>query len=407
MHPKELSINDFTYLLPEERIARYPLEQRDASKLLLYRQGSISDTVFGKLADHLPVDSLLVFNNSKVVEARMLFRKESGGTIEIFALEPHESYPDISSAMQAKGHVLYKCLVGGAGKWKRGVVLQKQLVFADTTVNIEARITERRDDCFVISWNWEPPELSFAEILHIAGRIPIPPYLHRDAEDSDLERYQTVYAKQDGSVAAPTAGLHFTEAVLGQLKAKNIRQAFTTLHVGAGTFMPVKSSTMRAHAMHAEFLEVSARLIQQLVDEETIIPVGTTSLRTIESLYWMGLKCYYDPSITPEDLAISQWEVYDVWLEKAIDKKIALQALLAWMDLHKMETLFSKTEIIIAPGYAFQVAKGLITNFHQPSSTLLLLVAALVGDDWKKIYAYALENDFRFLSYGDSSLLLP
>jgi S-adenosylmethionine:tRNA ribosyltransferase-isomerase len=407
MHPKELRIEDFTYELPHERIAQFPLAGRDSSQLLLYNAGEISQTSFGNIVDFLPENSLLVFNNSKVVEARLLFQKASGGVIEIFALEPHEQYADITVAMNTTGSILYKCLVGGASKWKHGMVLQKQVAHAAGSILLQATIKERRPDCFVIELSWAPAELSFAAILHAAGNIPIPPYLNRPAHDSDTERYQTIYAKADGSVAAPTAGLHFTPKVLAGFTKKSIRQAYATLHVGAGTFMPVKTPTMQDHAMHAEFIDVTTGFIQQLIDYETVIPVGTTSMRTIESLYWMGLKTYLNPTIGIEDLAIKQWDVYDELQQKAVDKSTALQALINWLLRNNSQQLIIKTQIIIAPGYAFKIAKGLITNFHQPQSTLLLLVSALVGQDWRKMYQYAMENEFRFLSYGDSSLLLP
>ncbi|MES2648574.1 MAG: S-adenosylmethionine:tRNA ribosyltransferase-isomerase [Bacteroidota bacterium] len=409
MHPKDLSILDFTYELPDERVAKYPLENRDASRLLLYKKGTISDTYFCHIAEHIPEGSLLVFNNSKVVEARLLFKKESGGTIEIFTLEPHEQYSDITAAMNTTGSILYKCLVGGAGKWKIGMILTKTVSHNNSEIAIEASIKERRSDCFVIELRWTPAHLSFAGILHAAGQIPIPPYLHRDANTSDTERYQTIYAKADGSVAAPTAGLHFTPAVMQTLAEKNIMLEYVTLHVGAGTFMPVKSATMQDHSMHAEFIDVSIDFIKKLAGQHTIIPVGTTSLRTIESLYWMGIKVLQNPAITLNELAIQQWDVYEnigiEISENIIGKKSALQALINWLERINLTRLIIKTQILIAPGYSFKIADALITNFHQPQSTLLLLVSAMIGENWKRVYDYALQNDFRFLSYGDSSLL--
>ncbi|MCU0333668.1 MAG: S-adenosylmethionine:tRNA ribosyltransferase-isomerase [Chitinophagaceae bacterium] len=407
MHPQLLSIKDFSYPLPDERIARYPLANRDESKLLMYRQGQISSGIFSELPDQLPTDSLLVFNNSRVVEARLLFEKPTGGLIEIFALEPHEDYADITTAMNACGSIRYKCMVGGASKWKAGMVLQKQLLYEGSTVLMEARMEERRSDCFVIQLNWTPADWPFAQILHLLGEIPIPPYLQRHAEASDAERYQTVYAQNDGSVAAPTAGLHFTPAVLQRVADAGIGQAFVTLHVGAGTFKPVKADTMQGHDMHAEFLDVPAELLPKLAAATRIIPVGTTSMRTLESLYWMGVKAAHMPDIELTGLEIQQWEVYDRWQALALPPQAALMALHGWLEKNNRKRLIIKTQIIIAPGYQFGLCKGLITNFHQPQSTLLLLVAALVGPAWKDIYQYALNNDFRFLSYGDSSLLLP
>jgi S-adenosylmethionine:tRNA ribosyltransferase-isomerase len=411
MHPKDIAILDYTYELPDERIAKYPLQNRDESKLLVYKKGNISQTIFSNIADHLPAGSLLVFNDSKVVEARLLFQKSSGGVIEVFALEPHERYADISTAMHTTSSILYKCLVGGAGKWKRGMVLTKEVQHDGNTIHLSATITERRPDCFVIELKWTPAELSFAEVLHAAGNIPIPPYLHRDADDSDNERYQTIYAAADGSVAAPTAGLHFTPAVMQGFAGKNIQQAFVTLHVGAGTFMPVKTATMQEHNMHAEFIDISIGLIKKVLLHGKIIPVGTTSMRTLESLYWMGIKALLNPDAPLEALTIHQWDVYETEkndeVNKAdkVSKEMAIQALLEWLERRNMQRLIVKTQILIAPGYSFKIANALITNFHQPQSTLLLLVGAFIGNDWKKVYSYALENDFRFLSYGDSSLL--
>lgn len=407
VHPGSLSIELFNYELPADRIARFPVQNREEAKLLVYKGGRISELNYAGIGEELPPRSLLVFNNSRVVEARLLFQKESGGIIEIFALEPHEQYPDITSAMNQTGHILYKCLVGGASKWKPGMVLEKTVEDESGEMTIRAKITERRADCFVIELKWNPGHASFARVLHLAGKIPIPPYLHRETEAIDNERYQTVYASADGSVAAPTAGLHFTPRLLESLKKQGIGEAFTTLHVGAGTFMPVKSETMDGHEMHAEFLEADITLLQEIMKAETVIPVGTTSMRTLESLYWMGVKAFLNPDITIGDLEIRQWEVYETLAEKALDRNTALTALAAWIQSTGKNQLVAKTRIIIAPGYKFGICNGLITNFHQPKSTLLLLVSALIGDDWKRVYEYALSNDFRFLSYGDGSLLLP
>ncbi len=407
MHPKQLSIADYTYHLPDDRIARYPLDERDASKLLVYRQGEIISQSFSHIAECLPENALLVFNNSKVVAARLMFEKATGGMIEIFALEPHESYADITAAMKATHHVLYKCLVGGASKWKTGMVLQKKVDTTEGQVMIEAAMIEKRNDCFIIRFSWYPNELAFAQILQLFGQIPIPPYLQRQPELSDNERYQTLYAKADGSVAAPTAGLHFTPAIFEAIANKNMKSAYVTLHVGAGTFKPVKADVMQAHEMHAEFIDVKIDLINELLNATVIIPVGTTSMRTLESLYWMGVKAAINPGITLQDLPIKQWEVYDELCQFEIEKADAIAALKSWMEKMNLEQLVLKSQIMIAPGYRFKICKGLVTNFHQPNSTLLLLVAALVGKNWKNIYEYALQEDFRFLSYGDSCLLLP
>jgi len=405
MHPKDLSINDYTYHLPEEKIARYPLAERDASKLLIYKNGKITEDTYSHLDNHLPENSLLVFNNTKVVEARLLFSKSTGGIIEIFCLEPDERYIDITSAMLQKGKVYWKCLVGGAKKWKEDFLLKK-IDDKQQTIELSARIEEKRNDYFLIEFTWNT-EISFAELLHHAGVIPLPPYLNRDADEKDKFTYQTIYAKHDGSVAAPTAGLHFTENLFVKLDNKKIQRTYVTLHVGAGTFKPVKAATMAEHEMHAEFIDVDVSTIQQLIDyaDKTIVAVGTTSLRTMESLYWMGVKksIYDSPQSIEEPLTIHQWDAYE--LPQDISVVDALNSLLKWMKENDLNKIIAKTQIIIAPGYQLKVAKGLVTNFHQPQSTLLLLVAAIIGDDWKKVYNHALENDYRFLSYGDGCLL--
>lgn len=403
MHPKNLSIAGFSYDLPADRIAEYPVNPRDLSKLLIYKKGSISESRYAEISSSLPEKSLLVFNNTKVVEARLLFQKLTGGTIEIFCLEPHEQYGDISTALQQQGKVWWQCLVGGASKWKPGQVLQKRINNNGEEIYLEARYMEKKAGSFIIELSWQPAAMSFAELLHHAGAIPLPPYIKRKAAASDSETYQTIYAKMDGSVAAPTAGLHFTENIFEKLRQKNISTAYVTLHVGAGTFKPVKADILEDHEMHAEFIDVSAVMIRQLITaiDNPIIPVGTTSMRTIESLYWLGVKAAGKENIN----GLAQWEVYDHPVQN-MPAKEALNSLLLWMEKNKMERLITKTQIIIAPGYKFRIAKGLITNFHQPQSTLLLLIAALMGEDWKKMYQYALENDFRFLSYGDGCLIL-
>ncbi len=421
--PRNLSINDYTFSLPEERIAKYPLAERDASKLLIYKEGEISEDVYKNITNHIPENSLLVFNNTKVVEARLLFQKITGGVIEIFCLEPHEQYADITTAMLQKEKVLWKCLVGGASKWKAGQVLEKNIniekiasshLWRDSQeILLKASYIEKRNDSFIIELSWSPVALSFAEILHHAGAIPLPPYIKRLAEESDTERYQTVYAHFDGSVAAPTAGLHFTENIFNEFEEKNVLTDFVTLHVGAGTFKPVKADTMLQHEMHAEWIDVSRNTIENILKnlDNNIIAVGTTSLRTVESLYWLGVKqlavgSWQLAKEAESTVSLLQWEAYEL-VEKKIPVKDALQALLKWMDINHKERLVTKTQILIAPGYKFKIVKGLVTNFHQPQSTLLLLVAALIGDNWRKVYDHALQNDFRFLSYGDGSLLYP
>jgi S-adenosylmethionine:tRNA ribosyltransferase-isomerase len=433
-HPSLLHISDFTYELPDQKIARYPLEQRDQSKLLVWGSGPIRENTYANIADEIPAESLLVFNNTKVVEARLLFQKPTGGLIELFCLEPADQYEDITTAMLQKGSVQWKCLVGGAKKWKEGSV---QLSVAAPSgsgaasgvgLRIEAIKLAALPDCFLIEFRWEPAELSFAEVLHLAGDIPLPPYLNRATEEADKERYQTIYAKHDGSVAAPTAGLHFTESVFSKLSEKNILKAYVTLHVGAGTFKPVKAEQMKDHEMHAEFIDVTLETIEQLLShvEKGIIAVGTTSLRTLESLYWIGLKTIRNPHIAAADLHVTQWEPYaaagEIAENKSAQKNIpkkytssgdivlpsateSLKSLLQWMQKNNASRIITKTQIIIASGYSFKIIRALVTNFHQPQSTLLLLVSAIVGENWKKIYQYALDNEYRFLSYGDGSIL--
>ena len=402
--PRTLSIKDFTYSLPEERIAKYPLAERDASKLLIYKEGNITEDIYGNVDIHIQKDSLFVFNDTKVVEARLLFQKSTGGVIEIFCLEPHEQYPDITTAMMHHEKVLWHCLIGGASKWKHGQILEKKIIHNSNELILNARYIEKEVDSFIVELSWNDPLLSFAEVLHLFGAIPLPPYIKREAESSDAKRYQTVYAHYEGSVAAPTAGLHFTDTVFKKLEEKNIDIDFVTLHVGAGTFKPVKTEVMKDHEMHAEHFTVSKTLIQNLIDhlDKNIIAVGTTSLRTLESLYWLGARSSMVNGEWSNE--VTQWEVYD-HKEKMIPIKEALENLVKWMTAKDLNTLTAKTQIIIAPGYQFKIVYGLITNFHQPQSTLLLLVAAFIGKDWKKVYDYLLENNFRFLSYGDGSLL--
>ena len=404
MHPKDISILDYTYSLPDEKIAEFPLQQRDASKLLVYKNGTIQQDIYKNIASYLPEKSLLIFNNTKVIPARILFQKTTGSTIEIFCLEPYNEY---NVAMQQRGSSKWKCLIGGVSKWKEDF-LNKKIEINNKAVELKARIIEKLSEAYIIEFSWQPAELSFAEIIQYAGETPLPPYIKRKADEADKERYQTIYATYDGSVAAPTAGLHFTENVFSSFIKKEITKAYVTLHVGAGTFKPVKALQMEGHEMHTEWIEVNIDTIKQLLDNQsnTIVATGTTSLRTIETLYWMGVKTILKPTIENDALAIHQWEVYDTTLaETNYTAEEALSSLLKWMKKKGEEKLISKTQILITPGYKFRIAKALITNFHQPQSTLLLLVAAAIGSSWKKIYEYALEKDFRFLSYGDGSLL--
>ena len=398
------NIDDFDYRLPDESIARYPVTPRHDSKLLVYGKGEILSDRYFNLPDHLPADSLLIINDSKVIEARLHFRKNTGGQLEVFCLEHGDKYPDVSTAMQQKGNVEWICQIGGAKKWKAGPV-ELQFESNGRQQMLYAEQLERLDSGFKILFHWTDPNLCFAEILHLAGKIPLPPYLNRETEESDKSNYQTVYAKEDGSVAAPTAGLHLTDELFDYLRTKNIQTATLTLHVGAGTFKPVKANTAEEHDMHAEFIEVRRDLLEKLLEqpEQTRVAVGTTSLRTLESIYWMGVKLLQDPKVTLQDIQLTQWEAYT--LPQDFSFSVALKALLQQFEKERCDQLLTKTSIMIKPGYSIRSVDAILTNFHQPRSTLLLLIHAFVGSDWKIIYDYALANNYRFLSYGDGSLL--
>ena len=401
--PDHLLLSDFGYELPDEKIARHPLEQRDRSKLLVWRAGRIEESTYHYLADFLPSPCVLALNNSRVVEARILFQKPSGGQIEIFCLEPHVSILPVSKAMMQTGKVLWSCLIGGASKWKHGQILVKQI----GKTRLEARFIEKRRDDFTVEFSWTPAEIPFAEILHQLGSIPLPPYLKRAADISDSERYQTVYARESGSVAAPTAGLHFTESLLNSFSVKNIQPLYLTLHVGAGTFMPVKTENIAEHQMHEEYMEVDEESLCSLISKmhNPVIAVGTTSLRTLESLYWLGLKLSHHKMISASELFLDQG--FPDRQSADLPAKEALQHLLEWIRVSPEKKLVTKTQLFIVPGYRFRIVRGLITNFHQPYSTLLMLVAALIGPAWKSVYTWALEHEYRFLSYGDGCLFLP
>ena len=406
MDQKNIAIQEFNYELPEEKIALFPLERRDASKLLVYKKGSISEDTYLGLDSHIPAKSLLIFNNTRVLEARIIFKKTSGAEIELFCLESADLQKDISLSMMKQQKIRWKCMIGGASKWKPGEILIKEVALAGEPLVLRASYVEKRQDGFIIEFSWTPELLSFAEVLHLAGQVPLPPYLKRAVEATDAERYQTIYAQHEGSVAAPTAGLHFTDNIFSRLHQKGISHGYVTLHVGAGTFKPVKSPTLASHEMHAEIIEVRADILEKLLEftAADIIAVGTTSMRTLETIYWLGVKTYTEKDLKPESLDLDQWEVYQ-GKTPLPSREEALESLLNWMKLHKLSTLLSRTRLLIVPGYQFKMAMGLITNFHQPQSTLLLLVAAMVGNDWKRIYQYALTHDFRFLSYGDGCLL--
>ena len=404
MNPQNISIKDYDYSLPLEKIAMYPLAQRDASKLLIYENGTIKERLFSDIANHLPSKTLLVMNNTRVINARIKFTKNTGAAIEIFCLEPTGHTEDYNFVMMSQSPVQWKCFVGGAAKWQ-DEILEKVITIGDREIILKARRIEKNTDHFIIEFSWEPASYSLAEIIEAAGNVPLPPYIKRLAEDADTTRYQTIFAQHPGSVAAPTAGLHFSKNILQKLAEKGMHPSYVTLHVGAGTFKPVKAETMSSHEMHAEYIDVSAEAISQLKNNiGNIAAVGTTSLRTIESLYWFGVKVYHDKHL--QSLSLQQWEVYEEkYAVASVSAHDALTALEIWMENNNLKNIFTQTQILIAPGYKFRIADMLITNFHQPKSTLLLLVAAAIGDDWKKMYEYALANNFRFLSYGDANLI--
>ena len=406
MNTKDIHISNYNYELPDERIAKFPKEERDHSKLLIYNKGQVGEDIFYNLPKHLPQGALMVFNNTKVIQARLHFRKDTGALIEIFLLEPAQP-ADYEQMFQQSERCSWLCLVGNQKKWKEGT-LSRVIDVKGTSVEVRATRKGEHGTSQWIDFEWTCG-VSFAEILDAMGELPIPPYLNRETQESDKTTYQTVYSKIKGSVAAPTAGLHFTERVLSADDEHGIEREEVTLHVGAGTFKPVKSETIGEHAMHTEYIAVRRHTIERLLAHGgSAIAVGTTSVRTLESLYYMGLKVMRNPDIKEEQLHVNQWEPYEVESsELKVESSEALQALLNWMDRHELTVLHSSTQIIIAPGYTYKIVKMLVTNFHQPQSTLLLLVSAFVHGDWHKIYDYALAHDFRFLSYGDSSLLIP
>ena len=400
---QEIAIAEYDYPLPDERIAKYPLAQRDSSKLLLYNKGVVSEDVFSNLPKYIPQNALMVFNNTKVIQARLRFRKETGALIEVFCLEPEQPCDYQQIFLETK-ECVWQCLVGNSNRWKGGVLSQvvevggKNVTLSVERVGGPAAVNHVR-----FSWDGG---VSFAELLEAAGELPIPPYLNRRTEESDTRTYQTVYSKIKGSVAAPTAGLHFTPAVLEALTSAGVEREEVTLHVGAGTFKPVKSELIADHEMHEEYIEVRKALIEKIVAAGgEAVAVGTTSVRTLESLYFLGELVAENPSVTQDELHVNQWTPYN--REHSLRTVDSLKALLEWMERNGLDRVHSHTQIMIAPGYKYRIVKAIVTNFHQPKSTLLLLVSAFVDGDWRTIYDYALANGFRFLSYGDSSLLIP
>ena len=399
---KNIIIDDFDYELPDERIAKYPLQERDKSKLLVWKSNRITESSFRNLSEFIPENTLLVFNNTKVIQARLIFRKKTGASIEIFCLEPKEP-SDYAQVFTQTQSCTWLCLVGNSKRWKEG-----KLEYVTPETRCTAERINRWGETHLIRFEWNNPDWTFADVLEKFGELPIPPYLNRKTEASDKETYQTVYSKIKGSVAAPTAGLHFTETVFQSLQEKKTVLEELTLHVGAGTFKPVKSKTLAEHEMHSEWFSVKKSTVEQLIKKEgQIFAVGTTSVRTLESLYYLGLILENNPDANPEELTVGQWTPYQEKDDRnVLSARDALKNLLNYMERNHLETLTTHTQILIAPGYSFKIVKGMITNFHQPKSTLLLLISAFVDGDWRRIYDYALARDFRFLSYGDGSLLV-
>ena len=405
-HLPEVNINEYDYDLPEEKIAQHPLEQRDASRLLIWKDGILSDDVFMELHNHLPSDCLMIFNDTKVIKARLMFRKPTGGWIEIFCLEPAGSTEDPERSMQETGSVLWKCLVGNAKRWKSGRIF-REIIHSSGKIQVAAELKKRLEDgCFEIGFSWQPENLTFREILDQAGAVPLPPYIQRPSGREDSIHYQTIYASHEGSVAAPTAGLHFTGDVLETLHKKNIQTSKVTLHVGLGTFRPVSGNDVSGHIMHKEKISVGLDTISALLKHtgKPVIAVGTTSVRTIESLYWIGVKLITNPGKGMQ--GISQWDPYDAVYDHHIPVETALQRLAEELAGSGSDHYQGTTQLMILPGYRYRILSGMITNFHLPKSTLLLLVSAFAGKDWKKAYEYALAGGFRFLSYGDASLFM-
>ena len=399
-----ISISDYAYDLPDEKIAKYPLDERDQSKLLVWKNGLIQDSQFGNLPEFLPSNSLLIFNNTKVIRARLHFQKETGAKIELFCLDPIDP-SDYQIAFQTTQSCVWKCMIGNQKKWK-GDRLRKIITIDETEIELCAEQTDPENNKSLIRFSWNNPDFEFSRIIESAGSLPIPPYLNRETEQSDLERYQTVYSKIKGSVAAPTAGLHFTDKVFSHLTEDGHEMAELTLHVGAGTFQPVKSEILSGHKMHSEHLYISRDFLNKLIHHPgKKIAVGTTSVRTLESLYWLGLQAHQNPEMSISDLKVTQWEAYQAETS-SIEANKALQALIQLLERNQAEYLSASTQIIIVPGYQFRIVDGLITNFHQPQSTLLLLISAYLGEEWRRIYDHALANNYRFLSYGDSNLYL-
>ena len=399
----KLDLEKFSYTLPEEKIAQYPLEKREESKLLVYHQGTIQHGIFKDIGRYLPPKSLLFFNDTRVIPARLFFQKETGALIEVLLLQPEAPVKDINQAMQVKSACSWQCMVGNLKKWKDGQTLEQLVDCGKTPVRLRAKIENRENK--IIAFQWDNTGICFVDLIEAFGKVPLPPYIDRDAEDDDLPRYQTVYSHHDGAVAAPTAGLHFNAHLMRQLEKNGNVLDYLTLHIGAGTFQPVKEKNMVDHPMHCEQLCVSLQNLENLCNHKApVIAVGTTSMRTLESIYWFGVKLLKGMG---GKFQISKLMAYEMDQKSLPDKNEAIKAVVKHMQDIQAETIYGETEMMIFPGYRFRVCEGLITNYHMPGSTLMLLVAAFIGEDWRKVYKEALENDYRFLSYGDSSLLLP
>jgi S-adenosylmethionine:tRNA ribosyltransferase-isomerase len=401
-----ISLEDFDYPLPEHRIAQFPLEQRDSSKLLIWKDGLISQDIFSEIGVYLPENCILVFNDTKVIRARLLFSKITGAIIEIFCLEPVSPVKELQAALTQKGSSTWECLIGNVKRWRSGRV-EKIIDYQGSACILSGEKKENLGDgCFSVEFRWHPETLTFAEILELAGLVPLPPYISRAADKYDTTGYQTIYAKYEGSVAAPTAGLHFTEQLLEKLKTRSILFSDVTLHVGLGTFRPVSSPDIMQHHMHEEKIYVHQNILEMILNnqEKPVIAVGTTSVRTLESLYWLGVKLITDG--TTEFTTVGQWDPYNPKYNTGISMKEALKRILEVFKAKKIKSYSGVTQIMIIPGYGFKVIEGMITNFHLPKSTLLMLIAAFTGNSWKTAYEYALQNDFRFLSYGDACLLI-
>ncbi len=403
---KKIRIADYNYPLPDDRIAKFPLPQRDSSKLLIYNKGVVSEDVFTSLTHYLPQGALMVFNNTKVIQARLHFKKSTGAQVEVFCLEP-ATPNDYVLNFQSTEHCDWYCMVGNLKRWKEGQ-LTRQVEVKGKQVLLTATRGEAHGTSHKVTFDWGDTDITFADILEAVGELPIPPYLNRATQESDKRTYQTVYSKIKGSVAAPTAGLHFTENVLKGIDEAGIDREELTLHVGAGTFKPVKSEEIEGHEMHSEYIVVRRQTIEKLIRHEGhAIAVGTTSVRTLESLYYIGCKLQTHPDATEDELHVNQWEPYGPTQTNCLSTIDSLRNILEYLDRHNLPALHTSTQIIIAPGYEYHIVRMMVTNFHQPQSTLLLLVSAFVKGDWRKIYDYALSHGFRFLSYGDSSLLIP